>query len=57
LLEDEKVLGTCYFSIGDSGSLPGSAQGMRITGVLAEPTLEIGKLKFIEAGEFLFNDE
>jgi leucyl aminopeptidase (aminopeptidase T) len=57
LLEDEKVLGTCYFSIGDSVSLPGSAQGMRITGVLAEPTLEVGKLKFIEAGEFLLGDE
>jgi aminopeptidase len=57
LLEDEKVLGTCYFSIGDSATLSGSAQGMRITGVLAEPTLEVGKLKFIEAGEFLLGDE
>ena len=52
LLEDEKVLGTCYISVGDSSTLPPPAQGKRFTGVLVNPSLEIGSSLIIEAGEF-----
>ena len=57
LLEDEKVLGTFYFAIGDSASLPQPATGKRITGVLKSPTVKIGSTMLIEKGQFLITDD
>lgn len=57
LLEDEKVLGTFYFSIGDSASLPSPATGKRLTGVLRSPTVTIGEEVIIDDGRFLLFDE
>ena len=40
MLEDEKRLGTCYFSIGDNTALGGSsAVGIHIPGVLTKPSV------------------
>jgi len=57
LLEDEKVLGTFYFSVGDSASLPSPATGKRLTGVLRSPTVTIGEEIIIDEGRFLLFDE
>lgn len=57
LLEDEKVLGTFYFSVGDSASLPSPATGKRLTGVLRSPTVTIGEEVIIDEGRFLLFDE
>lgn len=57
LLEDEKVLGTFYFSIGDSASLPSPATGKRVTGVLKAPTMKIGSEILIDNGRFMMDDE
>jgi len=57
LLEDEKVLGTFYFSIGDSASLPSPATGKRVTGVLKAPTMKIGSEILIDNGRFMRDDE
>ena len=52
VLEDEKVQGTCYFAFGDNTSLGGSAScGIHITGVLREPTVEIGEIKLLDEGD------
>jgi leucyl aminopeptidase (aminopeptidase T) len=52
VLEDEKVQGTCYFAIGDNTNLGGSALcGIHVTGVLSEPTVEIGELKLLNEGD------
>ena len=56
LLEDEKVLGTFYFSVGDSASLPSPATGKRLTGVLKSPTVNLGNEVIIEDGKFLLLD-
>ena len=54
VLEDEKKLGTCYFSIGDNSALGGSVNvGIRFTGVLAEPSLWINDTQVLEDGDFL----
>ncbi len=57
LLEDEKVLGTFYFSIGDSASLPSPATGKRVTGVLKAPTMKIGSEILIDNGRFMMDNE
>jgi len=50
VLEDEKVLGACYFGIGDNGALGGSAHvGFHVTGVITEPEVRI-------EGEVLISD-
>jgi leucyl aminopeptidase (aminopeptidase T) len=42
VLEDEKVLGSCYFGIGDNSALGGSARvGFHVTGVITEPEVRI----------------
>jgi leucyl aminopeptidase (aminopeptidase T) len=52
VLEDEKVQGTCYFAIGDNTNLGGSSLcGIHVTGVLSEPTVEIGELKLLNEGD------
>ncbi|HIF04517.1 MAG TPA: leucyl aminopeptidase [Candidatus Poseidoniales archaeon] len=52
VLEDEKVQGTCYFAFGDNTSLGGTAVcGIHITGVLREPTVEIGDIKLLDEGD------
>ena len=56
LLEDEKVLGTFYFAIGGNPTLPPPASGVRTTGVLKAPTVDIGGVRLIEDGKFLLID-
>ena len=52
VLEDEKVQGTCYFAIGDNTSLGGNAAcGMRVTGVLKQPTVMLGDFELMRDGD------
>ena len=54
VLEDEKRMGSCYFSIGDNSGLGGSSNaGIHISGVLAEPSVWLDDTCLIETGAFL----
>jgi len=54
VLEDEKRLGTCYFSIGDNSSLGGHASvGIHIPGVLTKPSVWLDDTQILDAGVFL----
>ena len=54
VLEDEKKLGTAYFSIGDNTTLGGSAAvGIQISGVLASPSIWLDELMLFEDGKFV----
>ena len=54
VLEDEKRLGTCYFSIGDNSSLGGNASvGIHVPGVLISPSLWLDDTQIIDNGKFV----
>ena len=54
VLEDEKTLGTAYFSIGDNHALGGSVSvGIHVSAVLRNPTVKVGNLQILEDGELL----
>ena len=56
VLEDEKRLGTAYFSIGDNTTLGGTAAvGIQISGVLAEPSIWLDESPLLEDGRFAVN--
>jgi leucyl aminopeptidase (aminopeptidase T) len=53
VLEDEKRLGTAYFSIGDNTALGGTAAvGIQISGVLASPSIWLDESSLLEDGAF-----
>ncbi len=54
VLEDEKRLGTAYFSIGDNTTLGGSAAvGIQISGVLERPSIWLDETLLFEEGQFV----
>ena len=54
VLEDEKRLGTCYFSVGDNTALGGtSSVGIHIPGVLRNANVWLDDTLFISKGEFI----
>ncbi len=54
VLEDEKRLGTAYFSIGDNTTLGGSAAvGIQISGVLERPSIWMDETLLFEEGQFV----
>ena len=54
VLEDEKQLGTCYFSIGDNTSLGGNASvGIHIPGVITKPSVWLDDSQIIDSGKFI----
>ena len=54
VLEDEKRLGTAYFSIGDNTTLGGSAAvGIQISGVLERPSIWMDETLLFEDGQFV----
>lgn len=56
VLEDEKRLGTAYFSIGDNTTLGGTAAvGIQISGVLAAPSIWLDGAPLLENGSFVLN--
>ena len=56
VLEDEKRLGTCYFSIGDNSALGGSAiVGIHIPGVLQKPSVWLDDSQVLQDGEFILD--
>ena len=53
VLEDEKRMGSCYFSIGDNTGLGGTSNaGIHVSGVLSEPSVWLDDSCLTEAGEF-----
>ena len=57
VLEDEKRLGTCYFSVGDNTALGGtSAVGIHIPGVLKNASVWLDDTQLITNGEFTLWD-
>ena len=57
VLEDEKRMGSCYFSIGDNTGLGGTSNaGIHVSGVLAEPSVWLDDSCLTEAGEFMANE-
>ena len=57
VLEDEKRLGTCYFSVGDNTALGGtSAVGIHIPGVLKNASVWLDDTQLISKGEFILWD-
>ncbi|MBT3441699.1 MAG: aminopeptidase [Euryarchaeota archaeon] len=57
VLEDEKRLGTCYFSVGDNTALGGtSAVGIHIPGVLKNASVWLDDTQLITSGEFTLWD-
>jgi leucyl aminopeptidase (aminopeptidase T) len=57
VLEDEKRLGTCYFSVGDNTALGGtSAVGIHIPGVLKNASVWLDETQIITKGEFTLWD-
>ena len=57
VLEDEKRMGSCYFSIGDNSGLGGSSNaGIHISRVLAKPSVWLDDTCLTESGEFMPND-
>ena len=58
VLEDEKRMGSCYFSIGDNSRLGGSSHaGIHVSGVLAKPTVWLDDSCLTESGEFMAIDD
>ena len=56
VLEDEKRLGTCYFSIGDNTALGGnSAVGIHIPGVLTGANVWLDDSQILQDGEFVLD--
>ena len=54
VLEDEKRMGTAYFSIGDNTALGGSAAvGIQISGVLEKPSIWLDEMLLFEEGQFV----
>ncbi len=54
VLEDEKRLGTAYFSIGDNTTLGGtSAVGIHVSGVMDSPSIWLDETVIVEDGTFL----
>ncbi|MBH34806.1 MAG: hypothetical protein CMB74_05080 [Euryarchaeota archaeon] len=54
VLEDEKRLGTAYFSIGDNTTLGGTAAvGIQISGVLERPSIWMDETLLFEEGQFV----
>ena len=54
VLEDEKRLGTCYFSVGDNTALGGtSAVGIHIPGVLKNADVWLDDNQIIANGKFI----
>ena len=54
VLEDEKRLGTAYFSIGDNTTLGGTAAvGIQISGVLERPSIWMDETLLFEGGQFV----
>ncbi len=54
VLEDEKRLGTAYFSIGDNTTLGGtSAVGIHVSGVMDSPSIWLDETVIVEEGTFL----
>ena len=54
VLEDEKQLGTCYFSIGDNTSLGGNAAvGIHIPGVITKPSVWLDDTQILDDGVFV----
>ena len=52
VLEDEKVQGTCYFAFGDNTTLGGnSICGIHVTGVIKNPTVQIGDVDLLDDGD------
>lgn len=57
VLEDEKRLGTCYFSVGDNTALGGtSAVGIHIPGVLKDASVWLDDTQLISKGKFVVWD-
>ena len=57
VLEDEKRMGSCYFSIGDNTGLGGTSNaGIHVSGVLAEPSVWLDDSCLTEAGEFIADE-
>ncbi|MGB2447447.1 MAG: aminopeptidase [Candidatus Poseidoniaceae archaeon] len=57
VLEDEKRMGSCYFSIGDNSRLGGSSNaGIHVSGVLAEPSVWLDDSCLTEAGVFMADE-
>ena len=57
VLEDEKRMGSCYFSIGDNTGLGGTSHaGIHVSGVLAEPSVWLDDSCLTEAGEFMADE-
>ena len=56
VLEDEKRLGTCYFTIGDNTALGGtSAVGIHIPGVLTGANVWLDDSQILQDGEFVLD--
>ena len=56
VLEDEKRLGTCYFSIGDNTALGGaSAVGIHIPGVITGASVWLDDSQVLQDGEFVLD--
>jgi len=54
VLEDEKRLGTAYFSIGDNTTLGGTAAvGIHVSGVMNSPSIWLDETVLVEEGQFL----
>ena len=54
VLEDEKQLGTCYFSIGDNTSMGGNAAvGIHIPGVITKPSVWLDDSQILDSGKFI----
>ena len=57
VLEDEKRMGSCYFSIGDNTGLGGTSNaGIHVSGVLAKPSVWLDDSCLTEAGEFMADE-
>lgn len=56
VLEDEKKLGTCYFSIGDNSNLGGHSDvGIHISGVLNKASVWLDDNQILDDGNFIID--
>lgn len=54
VLEDEKRMGTAYFSIGDNTTLGGgSAVGIHVSGVMKSPSIWLDETELVNDGQFI----
>ncbi|MDG1539615.1 MAG: aminopeptidase [Candidatus Poseidonia sp.] len=54
VLEDEKRMGTAYFSIGDNTTLGGaSAVGIHVSGVMNSPSIWLDETELVKDGQFI----